>query len=157
MKGSADEHDYNKRMNDSPSDYDPRYLAGIVLFNRADYFEAHEVWEDLWMESAGTERRFVQGLIQAAVGLLHFGNGNLRGAKKLYVSSRDYMRDLTGRFLGLDVIAFWLQMDKCFAPLIATEQTPASASLDEEALPTIQLDPPPAQWPDAAQYVEVDD
>ena len=44
------------------ADYDPRYLAGIVLFNRGDYFEAHEVWEELWADSHGTERKFHQGL-----------------------------------------------------------------------------------------------
>ena len=37
--------------------YDPRYLAGILFFNEGDYFEAHEVWEDLWAESHGDERR----------------------------------------------------------------------------------------------------
>ena len=72
--------------------YDPRYLAGVRFFNDRDFFEAHEVWEDLWAESHGDERRFYQGLIQAAVGLFHFGNGNLAGAVKLYHSSRDYMR-----------------------------------------------------------------
>ena len=48
--------------------YDPRYLAGIVLFNRGDFFEAHEVWEQLWMEP-GEDKKFFQGLIQAAVAL----------------------------------------------------------------------------------------
>ena len=36
---------------DADTPYDPRYLAGIVLFNRGDFFEAHEVWESLWMET----------------------------------------------------------------------------------------------------------
>ena len=48
-----------------PVEYDPRYLAGILHFNRGDYFEAHEVWEDLWHDKAGPDRRFYQGLIQA--------------------------------------------------------------------------------------------
>src|SRR5580658_503791 len=78
-------------MDVSATSYDPRYLAGIVLFNRQDFFEAHEVWEDLWMDTASPEKRFYQGLIQAAVGLCHFANGNLRGAAKLYASSRAYM------------------------------------------------------------------
>src|SRR5262245_54282863 len=66
--------DYNKGMDATTTDYDARYLAGIQLFNHRDFFEAHEVWEDLWQECAGPERRFYQGLIQAAVGLLHFSN-----------------------------------------------------------------------------------
>ena len=60
--------------------YDPRYLAGIVLFNRGDFFEAHEVWEIAVDGHAGPEKTFYQGLIQAAVGLCHFCNGNVRGA-----------------------------------------------------------------------------
>ena len=71
--------------------YDARYLAGIRLFNEADFFEAHEVWEDLWTDCPLVDRRFYQGLIQAAVGLLHFVNGNVRGAVKLYQSSRAYL------------------------------------------------------------------
>ncbi len=59
-------------------DYDARYLGGVRFFNEGDFFEAHEVWEDLWLNTAGPERRFYQGLIQAAVALYHFGNGNLR-------------------------------------------------------------------------------
>src|SRR5437588_755419 len=64
--------------------YDPRYLAGVLFFNERDFFEAHEVWEDLWSESHGNERRFYQGLIQAAVGLFHFSGGNLGGTARLF-------------------------------------------------------------------------
>ena len=46
--------------------YDPRYLAGVVLFNRGDFFEAHEAWEALWMDTAGEEKKFIQGLIPSA-------------------------------------------------------------------------------------------
>src|SRR6185312_1020920 len=57
-------------------DYDERYLAGIACFNRGDYFDAHEVWEELWMDCPSADRRFFQALIQAAVSLYHWGNGN---------------------------------------------------------------------------------
>ena len=83
---------YNIGMDTEATQYDPRYLAGIVLFNRGDFFEAHEVWESLWMETFTPEKKFYQGLIQAAVGLCHFCNGNGRGAIKLYKSSHDYMK-----------------------------------------------------------------
>src|SRR5712675_2331650 len=98
--------------------YDPRYLAGILLFNRGDFFEAHEVWEDLWAEGHGNERKFYQGLIQAAVGLCHFSNGNLGGAIKLYRSSRDYMKDCGAAFQGLDLARFWEEMERCYGPLL---------------------------------------
>ena len=46
-----------------------RLEQGRVAFNRGEYFEAHELWEDVWRELAGAERIFVQGLIQIAAGL----------------------------------------------------------------------------------------
>lgn len=119
--------------------YDPRYLAGIEFFNEQDYFEAHEAWEDLWAESHGDERRFYQGLIQAAVGLFHFSGGNLGGAIKLYRSSFDYMKNCGSPFLGLDLTDFWRQMAHCFEPLLNTSNPDRSVRPDPERLPTIIL------------------
>ncbi|MGC3968698.1 MAG: DUF309 domain-containing protein [Pirellulales bacterium] len=62
--------------------YDPLYLKGIELFNTCEFFEAHEAWEELWQEHFGPDRKFYQGLIQAAVAVHHFCNGNIRGAKR---------------------------------------------------------------------------
>lgn len=133
---------------------DDRYLAGILFFNEADFFEAHEVWEDLWQECAGPERRFIQGLIQVAVGLLHFSNGNLRGAIKLYHSSRAYLDGYPSPYLGLDLVEFRRQLDGCFADLLATPEPDRSLRPDPERLPRITLDPPPEKWPDPAAFVE---
>ena len=134
-------------------DYDPRYLSGILFFNNQDFFEAHEVWEDLWAESHGDERRFYQGLIQAAVGLFHFSSGNLGGAVKLYRSSHDYMARCGSPFQGLDVADFWRQMDRCFAPLLSASAPDRSLRPNAEAMPIITLEPPPATWPDPAEYL----
>ena len=105
-------------MDIDPAKPDPRLLAGIVLFNRGDFFEAHEVWELLWMDTFGPEKKFYQGLRRkTAVGLCHFCNGNARSALKLYRSSREYMHRYDMHFLGLDQTAFWQQMDRCYAGL----------------------------------------
>ncbi len=137
--------------------YDPRYLAGVLLFNDEAYFEAHEVWEDLWSEASGLERKFYQGLIQAAVGLCHFGNGNLGGAIKLYHSSRAYMEPCGSPFLGLNVTAFWQQMERCHAALLASSPPDRSLRPPADLLPRIELDPPPASWPDVTDYVPDDE
>jgi hypothetical protein len=134
--------------------YDPRYLAGIVFFNRGDFFEAHEVWESLWMETFGEEKRFFQALIQAAVGLLHFCNGNVRGAVKLYRSSRDYMAKYGSPHLGLDQQIFWADMERCFAPLLAPENADRKITPVEEDIPEIALNPSPMEWPDPATFLE---
>jgi hypothetical protein len=141
-------------MQTGVSSYDPRYLAGIVLFNRGDFFEAHEVWESLWME-ATPEKKFYQGLIQAAVALCHFCNGNLRGAAKLYRSSRDYMLPHGSPFLGLNQEEFWRRMEQCFSEVLAAPSLDVKIPVREEWIPEIELDPPPDAWPEPETFLEV--
>jgi predicted metal-dependent hydrolase len=136
--------------------YDPRYLAGVVLFNLGDFFEAHEVWEDLWMDTAGPDRQFYQGLIQSAVGLCHFCNGNLRGAVKLFHSSRDYLKKYPSPHIGLDLERFGQRMQTCFAELLAAENPDRGIELKEELMPEIDLNPEPDSWPDPAEYLHED-
>jgi hypothetical protein len=140
-------------MNESSTAYDERYLAGVILFNRGDFFEAHDVWEELWADSAGPERRFYQGLIQTAVALLHFGNGNLRGAAKLYRSSREYLDPLGPSFLGIDLATFEIGLERCLASVLDNQV----GELDLEAVPEIVLKPEPAQWPDPLAYLTRDE
>ena len=143
--------------NSAATTYDARYLAGIVLFNTHDFFEAHEVWESLWMDCSGPERSFYQGLIQAAVALLHFGNGNVRGAVKLYRTSRDYMSRYGEAYLGLDIVAFWQQMERCFAALLADPSPNAAQELDEALVPVMTLNPAPETWPNPLEFLREED
>ena len=129
-------------MADPPADYDDRYLAGIVLFNRHDFFEAHEVWEDLWMDRAGPEKRFVQGLIQAAVALYHWARGNRPGAVRLFHSGRRYMGPYRPFYRGLDVDVFWQAVGAALAGALTGDPNPPAPA------PRIVLAPPPARWPD---------
>ena len=48
-----------------------RLERGRAAFNRGEYFQAHELWEEAWQELDGVERILVQGLIQIAAGLHH--------------------------------------------------------------------------------------
>ena len=139
------------------TNYDPRYLAGVLFFNAHDFFEAHEVWEELWMESHGDERKFVQGLIQAAVGLFHFSGGNLGGAVKLFRSSHDYMKPCGPTYMGLDSDAFWRQMEVCFRPLLSTPTPDRSLRPDPALLPVITLEPPPDSWPNPEDFIHAED
>jgi len=51
---------------------DPRYLAFFKLFNARQFFEAHEVLEDLWLQDrASPDYRFYKGLIQLAGAFVH--------------------------------------------------------------------------------------
>ncbi len=42
---------------------------GRAAFNRGEYYEAHEYWEDVWNQVDDPERLWIQGMIQIATGL----------------------------------------------------------------------------------------
>ena len=109
-------------MDTPPADYDERYLAGVVRFNRGEYFDAHEVWEDLWTDCPAADRRFYQALIQAAVALHHWGNRNRAGAQRLFHSGRRYMEPYRPAYRGLDVDRFWRDVEEALAEALAESE-----------------------------------
>lgn len=125
------------------SSYDPRYLEGVRWFNDGNFFEAHEVWEEIWTECQDPSRPFYQGLIQAAVCLLHFSKRNTRGARKLYHSSRRYLEPFRPRHRGLDLVKLLREMEICCDEIARSEETFPQARLDPRLLPKIQLSNPP--------------
>jgi predicted metal-dependent hydrolase len=56
---------------------------GAELFNKREFFEAHEIWEDVWQEAEGDKRRLLQGLIQVAAGFHKLQIGMPSGTYKL--------------------------------------------------------------------------
>lgn len=127
-------------MNDTSDSYPAQYLEGMRLFNEEEFFESHEVWEDLWSETLDERKKFYQGLIQAAVALLHFGNGNFGGARKLYSSSRKYLERYLPVYEGLDVARLLNDMQFCFQELLdCTEAYPTNIELKDERVPKINF------------------
>lgn len=78
------------------------FEGGLKLFNEGKYFEAHEVWEDLWRETQGPARLFYQGLIQAAAGLHHLNGGNLTGARGQLRKSLAKLEQFGQNYCGID-------------------------------------------------------
>lgn len=115
--------------------FDPRFLAGIDHFNRREYFEAHEVWEDLWIEVNDERKDFYQGLIQAAVALHHAGRGNAAGATTLYRRMESNLDPYRPACEGIDLDRFLGRMEECCRPLFAEAPGP----VDSKLLPTIAL------------------
>ena len=75
---------------------------GIELFNAGEFYECHEVLEDVWRLSRGAERFFLQALIHFAVGFYHHRQGNPVGAE---LQLRKGLRKLAGYlpvFEGVD-------------------------------------------------------
>ncbi|KGE16496.1 DUF309 domain-containing protein [Paenibacillus wynnii] len=82
--------------------YENLYIAYLIYFNRdRDYFECHEVLEELWL--ARERDPIYKGLLQVAVGLYHFRNGNVRGGTILLRSATNKLKDYPALTLGINL------------------------------------------------------
>lgn len=61
---------------------------GIELFNAEKYWECHEELEDPWIEEPGPVRNVYWAVIQVAVSLFHYRQGNLTGARGMLAKAR---------------------------------------------------------------------
>jgi predicted metal-dependent hydrolase len=77
------------------------FQQGIDLFNEGKFFECHEAWEEVWKRSDGDAKLFYQGIIQAAVAILHAQRGNLTGAESLYSKASAKLDHLPSEHMGL--------------------------------------------------------
>lgn len=65
------------------ADKQAKFRRGIDHFNAQEFFEAHEVWEEIWLAEREPEKTFLQGLIQIAAAFHHYCRGNSWGAELL--------------------------------------------------------------------------
>ena len=120
------------------SEYPVQYREGLRLFNEEEFFECHDVLEELWSETLGEEKKFIQGLIQAAIALFHFGNENFGGAKKLYISAMKNLDPYGDDYMGLQLGRFLTDFQACFQELLDnTENYPTTVSLKDELVPKV--------------------
>ncbi len=56
---------------------------GADRFNAKQFFEAHEAWEEVWLDADRELRAFYQGLIQVAAAFVHLQRNEYPGTVKL--------------------------------------------------------------------------
>jgi uncharacterized protein len=130
--------------------YNPRYIKGIEHFNAREFYDAHEIWEDLWNEEQGEEKKFTQGLIQFATALHHFEAHNLKGAKLLYEAGMDLLAPFGEVHRGLPVKKLREDMTRCVKGILSYKQSELPGryhagketfpvKIDENKVPKIKL------------------
>lgn len=124
------------------------YRAGLEAFNSSQFFEAHELWEDVWRDTPGPDKRYLQGLIQVAAAYHHYSRANLRGTKKLLQEGLLKLEDFPKTHGGFEIeplraaVREWLAVlgsgktERMSPPRIATSKAhgrPGAATwLDDE-------------------------
>ena len=85
------------------------FHKGIEAFNNRQFYDAHEYWEELWLDYKLNDSQFIQGLIQLAVSYFHLFNQNLKGARSMIKKCLKKL-DPFQSTRGIDVIGLKLQI-----------------------------------------------
>lgn len=103
--------------------YERLYVEFVYYFNvERDYFECHEVMEELWLEEG--RNPVFQGLLQIAVGLYHYRNGNVSGSIKLFNQGIDKLQHQPGILHGIDAAKLVEESRVYVGKLLKLEEEP---------------------------------
>lgn len=84
----------------------PQAVIGLDLFNRGEYFEAHEALELAWRAERGPVREVYRGILQVGVAYYHILNKNYAGALKMLKRSTPWLAPFPARCRGIDLESF---------------------------------------------------
>lgn len=115
-------------------------LQGIREFNRGEWYECHETVEDLWIGESGEMRDFYQGIIQIAIALHHWRNGNFGGAVSLLTGGAGYLRRVADQCQWVDVCSLIADSERMRAALEECGKE-RMASVDPGLIPRIKTVP----------------
>jgi predicted metal-dependent hydrolase len=91
--------------------------CGLELFNRGEYFEAHEELELAWRDEPGPVRELYRGILQIAVAYYHILRGNYAGAVKMFHRSQTWLSPFPDQCCGIDLAGFRADYRKVEAAL----------------------------------------
>ena len=94
---------------DSPSLFD----HGIELFNRCEFYDCHEVLEEIWTPTQQPERWFLQSLIHFAVGFHHHQNHNVVGATRQLTKGLRKIQGYLPRWGGVRTAEIEQEVRRC--------------------------------------------
>ena len=105
------------------SDYNrSRLIAAINKFNQKDYFECHEILEDLWFDVRDSSRDLYQGLLHIAVGFYHLTKkNNFKGTIIQLTKAEEKLGKFPGVIHGIDLVKLLKQVSSIKKRLIKKE------------------------------------
>jgi predicted metal-dependent hydrolase len=76
---------------------------GRELYGARHYWNAHEAWEQVWLDAPRELRAFYQGLIQVTAAFVHVTRGEYPGSVRLLEAGIDKLSGYESPTLGVDV------------------------------------------------------
>jgi predicted metal-dependent hydrolase len=86
--------------------HEDRFKHGVEQFNSGYFFECHDTLEEIWMETIGHDRLFLQGLIQVSVGFYHLFNRNFKGAVSQFTKGLGKLDHYRPAHRGVELTSF---------------------------------------------------
>ncbi len=119
-------------MNSSPESRfnDVIYQRAIASFNHAHFFEAHELFEELWRSAPSAQRLFFQGLVQLSVAFHHYSQGNRIGAESVLRRALQNLASYPEQFGGVELSALRQSSKKWIDALAHRTPVPAPPLLE---------------------------
>ncbi|MBZ5699998.1 MAG: DUF309 domain-containing protein [Acidobacteriia bacterium] len=111
---------------------DELFRKGLAAFNSAHFFDAHERWEEVWLETPNPEKMFLQGLIQVAAAFHHYSRANRRGTLRLLQAGLTKMEPFPHVHRGIELEPLRAAVRRWLAALDAGENP------EEDELPHIE-------------------
>ncbi|MBI5022188.1 MAG: DUF309 domain-containing protein [Ignavibacteriales bacterium] len=68
------------------------FKKGVKYYNQGYFWEAHEIWEELWREQVGEGKRFIEGFVQLAEAYHFVKGGKFSSAVYLFEKSLSGLR-----------------------------------------------------------------
>jgi len=87
------------------------FTDGLYAFNSRKFYDAHEFWEELWLDYKLEDAKCIQGLIQLAVSYFHLFNDNLKGARSMIRKSLTKFQDFNS-CRGIDIVKLIEEVEK---------------------------------------------
>jgi uncharacterized protein len=109
--------------------FERQLKRGIEEFNQGLFFECHDTLEELWMETVGEDRLFLQGLIQVSVGFYHLFNRNFKGSASQFTKALQKLERYRPAHRGVELQEFTKQV---VGWLVTAERGLAGESVDAD-------------------------
>jgi predicted metal-dependent hydrolase len=74
---------------------------GVDLYNAGHYWNAHEAWEQVWLDAERDPRAFYQGLIQVTAAFVHVTRNEFPGAIRLLDAGIEKLEKYPATYLGV--------------------------------------------------------
>lgn len=117
----------------------PEARLGVEAFNRGDYFDQHEHFEQAWLAESRPVRALYQGVLQVGVALLHIERDNWAGALKLFRRGLPRLRTLPPICQGVHVAEFRAEAEAIHAEITALGPD-GMRSFDRSRFPRIEVE-----------------